>query len=37
MNHTLTAISVLIMLSIVIYAVIKLGIGISNNPDKTDD
>ncbi|EJY0731655.1 hypothetical protein OE880_005325 [Salmonella enterica] len=29
--------SVLIMLSIVIYAVIKLGIGISNNPDKTDD
>ncbi|WP_303049160.1 YnaM/YnfT family protein [Salmonella enterica] len=37
MNHTLTAISVLIMLSIVIYAVIRLGIGISNNPDKTDD
>lgn len=37
MNHTLTAISVLIILSIVIYAVIKLGIGISNNPDKTDD
>ncbi|ENX5702292.1 YnaM/YnfT family protein [Salmonella enterica] len=37
MNHTLTAISVLIILSIFIYAVIRLGIGISNNPDKTDD
>ncbi|EEC1152199.1 hypothetical protein C4V97_10940 [Salmonella enterica subsp. enterica serovar Give] len=37
MNHTLTAISVLIIFSIFSCAVIKVGIGISNNPDKTDE
>ncbi|ECC1660153.1 hypothetical protein JV538_004148 [Salmonella enterica] len=37
MNNILIVISLLIILSIFSYAVIRLGIGISNNPDKTDE
>ncbi|ECA5314098.1 hypothetical protein A4K35_21395 [Salmonella enterica subsp. enterica serovar Potsdam] len=38
MDNTLIIISLLIIFSIFFsYAVIKVGIGISNNPDKTDE
>ncbi|EED3369292.1 hypothetical protein II08_002852 [Salmonella enterica subsp. enterica serovar Typhimurium] len=37
MDNTLIIISLLIIFSIFSYAAIKVGIGISNNPDKTDE
>ncbi|EAO0948739.1 YnaM/YnfT family protein [Salmonella enterica] len=37
MDNTLIIITLLIIFSIFSCAVIKVGIGISNNPDKTDE